>query len=268
MTISVCSAGGACAVGGGVRGRAGRTRGAASRPSGRARGGSRALQTLCRGGGREGAYAERGVVDRGEYYEEGDVRGGGGLFGRMGGIFGSRVDADVGYEGVQGDRAGEYGYDDEEDSEEGQGGLGGVSEEALAAALEMDQVDPRFHVLKMEPEHFEDIWDVAMMALRERRSIILSTMKMDPVSAQRAVDFLAGGTQILFGHVERLGDGLFLFAPSTSRVKIFGAPEEVDLPGRPSLFAFGKKGKARGKRSGGGTSITSRKVRDVYEDDF
>ena len=166
----------------------------------------------------------------------------------MGGIFGNR-DVDVGHEGLEADGA-SYGYDEDVDGEGGEGGLGGVSEEALAAALEMDQVDPRFHVLKMEPEHFEDIWDVAMMALRERRSIILSTMKMDPLSAQRAVDFLAGGTQILFGHVERLGDGLFLFAPSTSRVKIFGAPDEEDRPGRPSLFAFGKKRKAaRGRKN-------------------
>mmetsp|Transcript_63962 Transcript_63962/g.202384 ORF Transcript_63962/g.202384 Transcript_63962/m.202384 type:complete len:83 (+) Transcript_63962:184-432(+) len=77
-----------------------------------------------------------------------------------------------------------------------------------------------------------------MQALRERRCVILSTRNMDVINAQRAVDFLAGSTQILYGHVEALGDGIFMFAPSTSEVHVVGDAPAHQEDGRPSLFDF------------------------------
>ena len=37
---------------------------------------------------------------------------------------------------------------------------------------------------------------------------------MEPDQAQRAVDFVAGGTFAIDGHQERVGESIFLFAPS------------------------------------------------------
>ena len=37
---------------------------------------------------------------------------------------------------------------------------------------------------------------------------------MDPDQAQRAVDFIAGGTFAIDGHQERIGESIFLFTPS------------------------------------------------------
>ena len=49
---------------------------------------------------------------------------------------------------------------------------------------------------------------------------------MDPDQAQRAVDFVAGGTYAIDGHQERVGESIFLFAPSCVNVTS-SFPEEV-----------------------------------------
>ena len=44
--------------------------------------------------------------------------------------------------------------------------------------------------------------------------MILNLTMMEPDQAQRAVDFVAGGTFAIDGHQERVGESIFLFAPS------------------------------------------------------
>ncbi len=72
-------------------------------------------------------------------------------------------------------------------------------------------------VIVMEPRTFEEM-PHAIQALRERKSVVLNLTMMDPDQAQRAVDFVAGGTYALDGHQERIGDSIFLFAPSCVQV--------------------------------------------------
>ncbi len=72
-------------------------------------------------------------------------------------------------------------------------------------------------VLVVEPRSFEEM-PQAIQALRERKSVVLNLTMMDPEQAQRAVDFVAGGTYALDGHQERIGDSIFLFAPSCVQV--------------------------------------------------
>ena len=72
-------------------------------------------------------------------------------------------------------------------------------------------------VVVMEPRSFEEM-PQAIQALRERKSLVLNLTMMDPEQAQRAVDFVAGGTYALDGHQERIGDSIFLFAPSCAQV--------------------------------------------------
>ena len=45
----------------------------------------------------------------------------------------------------------------------------------------------------MEPRSFDEM-PQAIQALRERKTVILNLTMMDPDQAQRAVDFIAGGT--------------------------------------------------------------------------
>ncbi len=69
----------------------------------------------------------------------------------------------------------------------------------------------------MEPRSFDEM-PKAIQALRERKTVILNLTMMEPDQAQRAVDFVAGGTFAIDGHQERIGESIFLFAPSCVRV--------------------------------------------------
>jgi cell division inhibitor SepF len=68
-------------------------------------------------------------------------------------------------------------------------------------------------VFLMEPRSFDEM-PRAIQALRERKTVILNLTMMEPDQAQRAVDFVAGGTFAIDGHQERVGESIFLFAPS------------------------------------------------------
>jgi cell division inhibitor SepF len=72
-------------------------------------------------------------------------------------------------------------------------------------------------VVVMEPRSFEEM-PQAIQALRERKSVVLNLTIMDPDQAQRAVDFVAGGTYAIDGHQERIGESIFLFTPNCVQV--------------------------------------------------
>jgi cell division inhibitor SepF len=93
-------------------------------------------------------------------------------------------------------------------------------------------------VLVIEPRTFEEM-PQAIQALRERKSVVLNLTIMDPDQAQRAVDFVAGGTYALDGHQERIGESIFLFTPSCVQVSTQGGylhevPQPPARPVRPS----------------------------------
>jgi cell division inhibitor SepF len=72
----------------------------------------------------------------------------------------------------------------------------------------------------MEPRSFEEM-PQAVMALRERKSIILNLALMDGDTAQRCVDFVAGAAFAVDGHQERLGEHIFLFTPSFVQISSY-----------------------------------------------
>ena len=84
----------------------------------------------------------------------------------------------------------------------------------------------------MEPRSFDEM-PQAIQALRERKTVILNLTMMDPDQAQRAVDFIAGGTYAIDGHQERVGESIFLFAPScvnvTSAFTEEGSPSNISI---------------------------------------
>ena len=80
-------------------------------------------------------------------------------------------------------------------------------------------------VLVMEPRTFEEM-PQAIQALRERKSVVLNLTIMDPDQAQRAVDFVAGGTYAMDGHQERIGESIFLFTPNCVQVSMPAEGEE------------------------------------------
>ncbi len=80
-------------------------------------------------------------------------------------------------------------------------------------------------VLVMEPRTFEEM-PQAIQALRERKSVVLNLTIMDPDQAQRAVDFVAGGTYAMDGHQERIGESIFLFTPNCVQVSMPSEEED------------------------------------------
>jgi cell division inhibitor SepF len=100
---------------------------------------------------------------------------------------------------------------------------------------------PIAEVVVIEPRSFEEMPQV-IQALRERRSIVLNLTMMDPDEAQRAVDFVAGGTYAIDGHQERIGESIFLFTPSCVQVstqsgvvhEVPSAPKVASRPNAPA----------------------------------
>jgi cell division inhibitor SepF len=93
-------------------------------------------------------------------------------------------------------------------------------------------------VVVMEPRSFEEM-PQAIQALRERKSVVLNLTMMDPDQAQRAVDFVAGGTYAIDGHQERVGESIFLFTPNcvavvTQQGAEGAAPQAAPQPARPA----------------------------------
>jgi len=83
-------------------------------------------------------------------------------------------------------------------------------------------------VTLMEPRSFDEM-PRAIQALRERKTVIINLTMMEPDQAQRAVDFVAGGTFAIDGHQERVGESIFLFAPSCVTVTT-ASSEEASSP--------------------------------------
>jgi cell division inhibitor SepF len=141
------------------------------------------------------------------------------------------------------------GYDDDLDYDHGDVPETGstIPSGALALTSDFDSVDPfagsnvigmpgisssAAEVTLMEPRSFDEM-PRAIQALRERKTVILNLTMMEPDQAQRAVDFVAGGTFAIDGHQERVGESIFLFAPSCVTVTTAAAEE----PSSPTVVS-------------------------------
>ena len=72
-------------------------------------------------------------------------------------------------------------------------------------------------VVVMEPRSFEEL-PQAILALRERKVVVLNMISFNPEQTQRAVDFVSGGTYAINGHPQWIGEQTFLFTPSCVQV--------------------------------------------------
>ena len=93
----------------------------------------------------------------------------------------------------------------------------GIGASTMNNVIGMPGVNGLSEVAVIEPRSFEEMPQV-IQALRERKSVVLNLTIMDPDQAQRAVDFVAGGTYAIDGHQERIGESIFLFTPSCVQV--------------------------------------------------
>ena len=68
-------------------------------------------------------------------------------------------------------------------------------------------------VVVMTPARFEDA-TASVVAVQQLKTVVLHLGAMEPEEAQRTIDFVSGGVYAMDGQSERLGDTVFLFAPS------------------------------------------------------
>ncbi|MBE9202657.1 cell division protein SepF [Synechocystis salina LEGE 06099] len=94
-------------------------------------------------------------------------------------------------------------------------------------------------VVVVEPHSFDEMPQV-IQTLRERKSVVLNLNVMDPDEAQRAVDFVAGGTFAMDGHQERIGESIFLFTPNCVKVSSLAgrSQESNDAPTSSGADSF------------------------------
>lgn len=94
-----------------------------------------------------------------------------------------------------------------------------------------ETIDPIATVVVIEPRSLEEIPQV-IQSLWEQKSVLLNLERIDPEQAQRAVDFVAGGTYAIEGHQERVGEMIFLFTPISVPVTIIqtGVVHQVAQP--------------------------------------
>ncbi|MEB3308447.1 MAG: cell division protein SepF [Cyanobacteriota bacterium] len=69
-------------------------------------------------------------------------------------------------------------------------------------------------VMVITPNSLEEAHQ-AILAVRDRKVVILQAGHLAPEEAQRTLDFVAGGVSALDGQAERLDDTTFVFSPST-----------------------------------------------------
>jgi cell division inhibitor SepF len=91
-------------------------------------------------------------------------------------------------------------------------------------------------ILLLEPRSFEEMPQI-VAALRERKSVVINLALMDPDTAQRCVDFVAGGAYAIDGHQERLGENIFLFTPNYVQISSYPSPtvqpQVIQPPAQP-----------------------------------
>ncbi len=86
-------------------------------------------------------------------------------------------------------------------------------------------------VTVVEPRSFEEVQQIADF-LKERRAVIVSLEQADRELSQRIIDFISGTTYALDGSIQRIGEAIFLCAPSHVAVEGGLTPrwQEAELP--------------------------------------
>ena len=85
---------------------------------------------------------------------------------------------------------------------------------ASTKVVEHPNAQPSSEVMVIEPRTFNEAMEI-VEHLRGRKSVLLNLHLLDNETSQRIVDFLSGATHAIDGHQQRIGDGVFLFAPAT-----------------------------------------------------
>jgi cell division inhibitor SepF len=87
------------------------------------------------------------------------------------------------------------------------------------------------HVAVRQPQSFDDA-RIAADGLKDGRQQIVNLEKTDQAMSERIIDFLNGVTYALNGFVEKVGERVYLFAPSNVQIEV----QEELHKNSPGLF--------------------------------
>lgn len=90
-------------------------------------------------------------------------------------------------------------------------------EERRVFDLSADKGGSRMRMIVLEPRYFNDVQSIANH-LVQKEPVLLRVDQLDKSVARRIMDFLSGTTYALDGHIQRIGDGIFLLAPESVEV--------------------------------------------------
>jgi len=74
-------------------------------------------------------------------------------------------------------------------------------------------------VVVCEPADFEEVKGIADN-LKNRKQVVINLERTPAESRQRIIDFVSGTTYALDGHIQKIGDNIFLFAPSNVEISV------------------------------------------------
>ncbi len=118
----------------------------------------------------------------------------------------------------------DFDYEDDEDGyeEPGERGFFGSRRSKVVNINQTQQVK----MIISKPTSFEQTEDICE-CLKQKKSIIVNLEYVNKDVARRIVDFMSGAVQALDGHIEKVSNSIFLFAPMNYDITSEATKEEI-----------------------------------------
>ena len=118
-------------------------------------------------------------------------------------------------------------FDDTDDAEEQdeteERGFFGSRKNSKVVSINQTQ---QIKMIISKPTTFEQAEDICE-CLKQKKSIIVNLEYVNKDVARRIVDFMSGAVQALDGHVEKISNAIFLFAPMNYDITSEATKEEI-----------------------------------------
>ena len=138
------------------------------------------------------------------------------------GIFGKEKDEDFEEEDSMPVNDFDYEDDNEGYEEPGERGFFGSRRSKVVNINQAQQVK----MIISKPTSFEQTEDICE-CLKQKKSIIVNLEYVNKDVARRIVDFMSGAVQALDGHIEKVSNSIFLFAPMNYDITSEATKEEI-----------------------------------------
>lgn len=117
----------------------------------------------------------------------------------------------------------DLGYDYEEEEEEPERKIFGRKNKDKVVNLNSEN---QIRMIIAKPTNFDQTEEICE-CLKEKKSIIVNLEYVNKDVARRIVDFMSGAVQALDGHIEKVSNSIFLFAPFNYEISNETTREEL-----------------------------------------